>query len=138
MIIYKRNVVTQKTQSDVLKIIQSSTYHGECEINLQSFSIRCPKRNQRGHIMLVPIKGQLTSFDDATKVILELHAGVEVLIGLSVFALGLAMMLLRIIFPEIGRPTYGVMTMGMGVVISIFYWLRGIEAVDLLEHKITR
>lgn len=138
MIIYKRNVVTQKTPSDVLKIIQSSTYHNECEINLQSFSIRCPKRGQRGHIMLVPIKGQLKSLDDATKVILELHAGVEVLIGLSVFALGLAMMLLRIVSPVIGKPTHGVMTMGMGVVISLFYWLRGIEAVDLLEHKITR
>lgn len=138
MVIYKRSVLTPKTQSDVLKIIQSSTYQSNCEVNQKSFSIRCPKRNQQGHIMLVPIKGQLTNFDDATKVTLELHAGVEVLIGLSVFALGLAMMLLRIIFPEIGRPTYGVMTMGMGVVISVFYWLRGIEAIDLLEHKITR
>ena len=138
MIIYKRNVLTQKAHTDVLEIIQSSTYQGNCEINRRSFSIKFMKRNQRGHIMLVPIKGQLTNFDDTTKVTLELHAGVEVLIGLSVFALGLAMMLLRIIFPEIGRPTYGVMTMGMGVVISIFYWLRGIEAVDLLEHKITR
>lgn len=88
--------------------------------------------------MVVPVKGQVTGSDGATKVTLELHAGAEVLIGLSVLALGLVMMLLRFIFPAVGRMTYGVMTMGIGVVISFFYWLRGIEVIDLLEHKITR
>ena len=138
MIIYKRNVVTPKTQTEVLKIIQSSTYREYFEVKHNYFSIKYPKRNQRGQIMLVPVRGQLTGTGASTKVTLELRPGMEVIIGLSVFALGLAMMLLRVAFPEIGRPTYGVITTGMGMVISIFYWFRGIEAIDLLEHKITR
>ena len=88
--------------------------------------------------MLVPIRGQLTDCDGATKVTLEVHAGVEVLIGLSVLVLGLIMVPFRFVLPSAGRNTYGIMTMGMGAIIAIFYWLRGIEAVDLLEHKLTR
>lgn len=138
MVIYKRNILVQKTQANVIKILQSSTYQRDFEIDHQTFSFKCPKRNQRGRIMFVPIKGQLTGTGDSIRVTLELHPGVEVLIGLSVCALGLAMMLLRCIFPGIGKPTYGVITTGMGIVISVFYWFRGIEAIDLLEHKITR
>lgn len=86
--------------------------------------------------MLVPIKGQVTSCDHITKVTLELYVGIEVIIGLSVIALGLIMMLFNFILPTAGKFTSGIMTTGIGALISVFYWLRGIEAIDLLEYKI--
>ena len=137
MVVYRRNIQTQKAQTDVLQIIQSSSYQGSCKISATSFSIKCPKRNQRGQLMLVPIKGQVTSCDRITKVTLELYAGIEVIIGLSVLALGLIMMLFCFILPSTGNSTSGIMTIGIGALISVFYWLRGIEAIDLLEYKIT-
>lgn len=136
MVIYRRNIQTQKAQTDVLKIIQSSAYQGNCKISTNSFSVKCPKRNQRGQLMLVPIKGQVTSCDHITKVTLELYVGIEVIIGLSVIALGLIMMLFNFILPTAGKFTSGIMTTGIGALISVFYWLRGIEAIDLLEYKI--
>jgi hypothetical protein len=138
MVIYRRKIQTQKSQEDVLQIMQSSAHHGNCKITASSFSIKCSKRNQKGQMMFVPVKGQVVGSDGATEVTLELHAGVEVMIGLAILAIELITMLLQFIFPIAGKTAYSGILVGFGAVISIFYGFRGIEVIDLLEHKLTR
>ena len=138
MVIYRRQVHCLKPHADVHKIIQSSAHSAHCRIEKDSFSIRCTKRSTRGQMMLIPVKGRLIRHDAGTEVSLELCPGMDTLIGFAEIALGLILMLLHFLRPEAGRLAYGVMTIGMGLVITAFSWLRGIEMIDLLEHKLTR
>lgn len=88
--------------------------------------------------MLIPISGKVTECEDGVLVTLQLQAGLGMLIGLAFLVYGLIGLLLGLLLPEIGRWGQGVFAMGMGALIAFFFWLRQIETIDLLEHKLTQ
>ncbi len=76
--------------------------------------------------------------DDGILVTLELRVGLGMVIGLVLLIVGLIRLMLGFLLPALGRRGEGVLTMGMGALIAFFFWLRQIETIDLLEHKLTR
>lgn len=138
MKVYSRRILVKKSKEEVRRIIRSSAYSGQCRMDGDAFAIQCPKRGGRGQIMLIPVSGKLTECEDGIFVTLELRAGLGMMFGLMVLTFGLIGMLLGLLLPVLGRGGEGVLTMGMGALITFFFWMRQIETVDLLEHKLTR
>ena len=138
MTIYQRRILTGKTYEEVCGIIRESAYFETCRIEGDAFSMKYPRRNQRGQIMLTPVKGEIACGEDGTSVTLKLQAGWEMLLGIAISSLGFLGMLLKLVFPALGWWVGSVLTTGFGALITVFSWLRGIEIIDLLEHKLTR
>lgn len=138
MIVFSRRVRTKKSYEEVCRIIRESAYSGQCRMDGDSFSIQCPRRTRNGQVVFIPVSGRLTMCDDGILVTLELRVGLGMVIGLVLFIVGLIRLMLGFLLPALGRWGEGVLTMGMGALIAFFFWLRQIETIDLLEHKLTR
>ncbi len=142
MFTYKRRIQTNKTYEDVCEVLQSSSYCGDFKIENDHFSLRCSKRNQRGQIMLYRVSGQLIRGESTVDVIFEIHGGIEVLIAIGIFACSLINFLYLFLTHEIhdvGNSVFAFLIMIAFCFILCFFPLaRGIEIIDLLEHKLTR
>lgn len=138
MVVYRRNVLTNKDYEAVCQIIQSSAYYDSCRIENNTFSIMRARRGTKGQLVFTPVTGTLIDCDGGTRVTLELGAGVVFLVGIAVFLLGLIAVLAKLLFPAFGSWAGSIPTVGVGALIAVFSWLRGMEIIDLLEHKLTR
>lgn len=139
MKLFSKRLLVNKTYEEVCKIICSLAYKGHCEFADDTFFIQCAKRNERGQVFLVPVKGAIGSVEDRTEINIELHAGVGVYIGTAFIVAGLTKILIYGIWSFIDPEVIwyeGALDMLFGVVIAGFFALRSVEIMDLLIHKL--
>ena len=139
MVIYKRSVRCQKSYEEACAILKSSAYGGEFKIENDYFSLLCSKRTFRGQLMFQRASGRLTSSDNRVEATFEIHGGIELLIAIAMTGCGMFLFLFNLLFKGFDQALFPFLTsVGMGLLIACVPLCRGIEIIDLLEHKLTR
>lgn len=136
MRIYSKKILTTKQPEDVFHIFRESAYYSSYKFEQDTFSFKCVKRNQRGLRIVTPVKGYVVVGAEGTEVYLQLHAGLGVLLGMAIFTLGIMKALVNLFLPTMGMWPTGLATMAFGTLIAVFWGLREMETLDVLEHKL--
>lgn len=138
MIILKRQVVTEKTAEEVMRILKSSAYYfPEGVFEKSSFSMHCSKHRNGSLIPLIPVSGTVLECEGVTEVLINIHANLNIFLGavaVSASIIGGICCLLSHTnrwFPCLGAVLLGLLFIGQAL------W-EGSELLDLLEHKVTR
>ena len=103
MVIYVKRILTNKQPEEILHIIRNTSYPGSCKIEQDRFSLKCARRTPRGWKLIVPVTGCLTATAKGTEVCVQLHAGFGALVGMAIFAYGIAGILIKLFLMTMRR-----------------------------------
>ena len=137
MRVVSRKVISSHSKEEVFQIVKnSSSRYRPAEFADNYFQLTFPVRwhTQMGYI---PVKGIVNHVNGFTEVLIEIHGGFTLYIGMLFFCVGL-LILGYSLLARTSTIYSAVVCLGIGVLIYVIELFDGIACLDSLEHRLTR